>query len=124
MSTLKHKRRRRRLPLVSKHKAFLTYLSELKNPRKRKFLLQNADNSQIDAISEICLNLLKGKIPDPSKTLQRKLRPFQKYIRIIGTKNVPVKTRKRCMIQHGGFLNLLIPAVAGLAGMLFGGTRR
>ncbi len=49
-------------------------------------LLQNAGNLQIDAISEISLNLLEGRKPDPSKKLQLKLRLCQKYIRIIGTK--------------------------------------
>jgi hypothetical protein len=90
---------------------FLTKLSKCKNC-KRLSLLKNADKEQIDAICQIVYNLLEGRLPITEK-LKLKLSDFRHSLRKI-TKVSNLKTKKKILVQNGGFLQFLLPAILPL----------
>jgi len=75
--------------------------------KKKKNLLIKASKDNIDSISEIASNVLKGnlKLNELNKV---KLRKHADVIRVLAAKRTPLKKRKEILIQRGGFLPLLI----------------
>ena len=68
----------------------------------------------IDCVSECAINILKGNVPLTNAQMS-KLRPRKQDLRALSVK----KTKKRKIIQKGGFLSaLLAPALSVLAGLL------
>lgn len=86
-------------------------------PKLRKAILKNSNKSLIDAISECCKNVLKGKRGDESSI--KHLRRYRNHIRVVANKKIPVKKRKSIINQHGGFLQYLLPlAISTLSSIL------
>jgi len=105
---------------VRKHLNYLRSLA-LASPKHKKLLLKNASNPEIQAICEICLNLLAGNIPIDTKKLQK----YKTSIRKVACRSTHLNSKKRILVnQSGGFLPLLLPAVvsalAGIAGRAIG----
>lgn len=96
------------LPTISK-------IAKAKTLTKRLQLLKEARNCIYFAISEITLNILRGNIKiSPQKT--KKLQAHKVAIRKIASKEISLPTRKKLILQSGGFLpTLLIPALTILA---------
>ena len=90
-----------------------------RNKRKFKKIISKATNNEIQAVSEICHNLLKGGIPCSLKNKQ-KLKKHVKDIRFISIKNTPIGKKKSLLTKKGsGFFLPLIPiAVAALTKLL------
>lgn len=112
-------------PLDSKlrdHIDFVSLLSRQANSRKkRQHLLSIATPEQIDACSELFLNLLKGNIAVPEEEL-KKLERYKEQIRAIANKETSRRQKKVLLSkQSGGFLRLLLPAVAPLVFHALGG---
>lgn len=74
----------------------------------RNGIIQNGNKNFIKSICECCHNLLKGNIKLPKEDLE-KIRKYKAAIRKI-LKKSSLKTKKKFLIQHGGFLQILIPA--------------
>ena len=91
-------------------------------PQKlRKNLLKKLPNTAHKAISECALNVLKGNIP--LSTHQKKcLKKHKTILRKIGDKKTTLFKKKKLIIQQGGFLNILIPAVAALLPSIINGV--
>lgn len=101
-----------------KHCSFeLEKLSKCKSKRSRAKLIQNYKRCVIDAISEICLNFLEGKLKVSPKNF-KKLIKYRKTIETLKKKS-PIYKRKRILIQKGGFLNILIPSALFLLEKIF-----
>jgi len=66
------------------------------NRSKRQELLQHANADQINAVSELALNLLKNKIPVTPPILA-KLRPYKKVLRDLGRRRHSVK-KTSCVV--------------------------
>ena len=50
--------------LVIRHIDFIKLISEVKNDKKKFLsLIKNASNSEIDALSELINNIIKGRLP-------------------------------------------------------------
>jgi hypothetical protein len=92
---------------LKKNKDLLVALSSCK-PKIRKAILQNADKDLIDAICQCVFNLLDGNI-NLSNTEKIKLSQYKRKLRKIIEKS-NFKTKKKILIQKGGFLQFLIPA--------------
>ena len=95
-------------------KEFLKLLSESKSPKRRKLLADWASKRDIEAVSEIALNTLKGNIklaPSHFKKLKRK----QKALRCLASKKLGIQKKKQILKQHGGFLPALVPIAMGVA---------
>lgn len=93
--------------------AFLLEL--LRNTKaKRKRLIENASEKELNAIRNFCFNICKGKFQVSSK-VYKKLCKYKKDIRDLSNKNI-LKTShavKKRLIQRGGWLPLVLPALLG-----------
>ena len=74
------------------------------NRNARKALIKHANKDQVNAVSEIVMNLLKNNVPVTPVTMAR-LRPYKQILRQIGNRAVSLKKRRQALInQKGGKL--------------------
>ena len=94
-------------------------LKILENPiikkSTKKSLIKRMGKETINNIAELILNILNGNIHVSEET-KNKLRPFAKICRKFLDKKTNFKTKKNILInkgiiQKGGFLQFLIPAI-------------
>lgn len=88
----------------------------------RKSLLKRLPSSCIKAICECTLNVLHGNVP-LTKQQKNCLRKHKCTLRQIGNKKGSLFTKKKLIIQKGGFLNILIPAALTAISTLINGIR-
>ena len=88
------KRLRRQLP-------FLRSVLKEANRFKRQELLQHANADQVNALSELVLNLLKNNIP-MTPPIMAQLRPYKKVLRNVGRRRHSVKKRHQWLISQKG----------------------
>lgn len=96
---------------------FLRALS-LCNGKHRKTLISNATTNDINSVCEACLNILKGNVPI-TRHHKQKLKKHKTAIRRLVSKSVPVK-KKKIIIQKGGFLPIILGALAPVLGSILG----
>ena len=72
---------------------------------ERKKLLAKASNNDLNAISELCLNLIRGNIKIDAKT-KVKFKKHQNAIQSLANKRLSYKKKKKIINQRGsaGFL--------------------
>ena len=80
---------------------FLQSVLTQANRNKRHDLLQHANADQINAISELVLNLLKNRIP-VTPELMRKLRPHKDMLRGLSKRSHFLKKRRDLLLQQSG----------------------
>lgn len=80
---------------------FLRSVSREANANKRKQLLQLANADQINTVSELVLNVLKGNAPRSRHTIQR-LRPHADAMRQMARRSSSVKKRRQTMMNQTG----------------------
>ena len=99
---------------VRKYKDDIRMLSKL-SARNRKLLIAGSNSELIKAIGDICLNLIKNKIPLKISE-KKKLRNYLKELRILATSRLPLKQKKKVLSnQRGGLLlGLLVNALKNL----------
>ena len=85
-------RLRRQLPFLR---------SGLQEANRFKRQEQHANADQINAVSELVLNLLKNKIP-VTPPIMAKLRPYKKVLRDLGRRQHSVKKRRAWLVQQKG----------------------
>lgn len=90
-------------------------------PRKlQKTILKKLPSPCIKAICECCLNVLKGNVP-LSKHQKGGLRKHKGTLRKLADRKPSLFTKKKLIVQKGGFLNILLPAaLSALAGLMNG----
>lgn len=93
---------------IEKQKHILCTLSKCK-PKMRKAILISADKELITAICESIFNMLNSNLDINRETLT-KLKPFKKTFRKLVSKST-LANKKKILIQKGGFLEFLVPAV-------------
>lgn len=97
--------------LCKKHIAILRALQHL-NKEQRKAVLLKADSGIIRCICKCALNVLCGNVP--LKSTQRKnLRQYAPTLRRLAAKKGSWKSKKRFVVQSGGFLPLLLAPILG-----------
>ena len=84
-------------------------------PKQFKKLLECASKHEINAITEIIFNVLKGTLPCNKKKLIKKA----SYLRYIANKKNPLNKRKSYLIKKGNgilapLLSLTVPALIRL----------
>jgi hypothetical protein len=94
-------------------------LHVLKNakPKLRKAIISNCTPDLINCISECALNVLRGTIK-LSTCMKRKLRKHRGQLRKVTDKSVPLTSKRRLVVQKGGFLVPLLSAVLPLISTL------
>ena len=91
-----------------KRLAILKILSK-SEPRVVKSILQTADLKLINLLSECALNVLNQNVK-VGKNRKKSLRKFRKHMEKLAYEKLPLK-KKRTILQKGGFLSILLPAV-------------
>ena len=88
-------------------------------PKLRKAIVSNCTKDLLHSISECVLNVLNGNIR-ASDCAKRKMKRFKSSLRWLVGRRLPLASRKREIIQRGGFLLPLLSAVLPtLATLLF-----
>lgn len=98
-------------PFCKKSSTILHALQHL-NKEQRQALLRKADPSIIRCICECALNILRGNIPLKSDQ-KKKLRRHAPLIRRLAAKKGCWKSKKKFVVQSGGFLPLLLAPILG-----------
>lgn len=80
------------------------------NQTQRRGILQGADDKLIKAICECALNVVKGNIP-LTPYHKRKLIAHKNIIRTLADKKKSLQSKKKILVQKGGFLPLLLNAI-------------
>lgn len=107
-------------PLNKKQIAILRALQYL-NKEQREAVLRKADSRVIRCICECALNVLRGNVPLETGE-KRKLRRHASVLRRLAAKKGCWKSKKRFVVQSGGFLPLLLAPILGtLLSNLIGG---
>ena len=86
------------------------------HPEQCKALLKTAKQSQLDAICEILLNIVRGIIP-LKEELFKKASRYRKVLRKIVTKCMQKAVRRELMIKYFGILQKLLAAALPLIGI-------
>ena len=85
---------------------------------KMKALLFTLVITFINKICECILNIIEGRVKISNKDFE-KLKPYKNLFRKLIKKNTKLKEKKKLIIQKGGFLQILIPAIiSGLASII------
>lgn len=88
------------------------------NPKIRKAIIKYGDTELINTLSEIALNVLNGNSKINNKT-KKNLLHYKKQIRCIACSKRSVQSKRRILIQKGGFLPILIGGIlSGIIGSL------
>ena len=88
---------------IRRQKMFLKAITSAANRNARKALIKHANKDQVNAVSEIVMNLLKN-VPVTPITMAS-FRPYKQILRQIGNRAVSLKKRRQALInQKGGNL--------------------
>lgn len=90
-------------------------------PQKlRKDLLKRFPLSCIKAICECSLNALSGNI-ELSRPQKKCLHKYKNTLRKLADRKTSLHSKRKLIVQKGGFLNILIPAaITAISGLLNG----
>ena len=80
------------------------------SPKLRKAVIENSNKELVYSIAECALNVLKGRC-NLSECTKRKLRKHRVLLRRLSDRRVPLTSKKRLIVQRGGFLLPLLTAV-------------
>lgn len=108
------------MTLTSKQLRDLDLIHKCPKPL-RKQLYKKINARTIKAISECCLNLLAGNI-DLTAYQKKELKKHKHTLRHIAKKRNSLFSKKKLIIQKGGFLNFLIPAAISTISALIHGV--
>ena len=94
----------------------LHHLHVLSNskPKLSKALMKTCDDELVKCVCECCANVIKGHVP-VSNAVKEKLKKHKTTLRFLSDKKVPLSKKRKRLIQKGGFLPLLLPAIIGAA---------
>lgn len=92
---------------ILKCSAELDQLAKSRTTNQRRKLIENAEDCLINAISELANNCLSGNFP-LNKCQFKKLSKYKNILRKL-KKKTKLLTRRKLLIQNGGFLPFLIP---------------
>ena len=91
-------------------KVFLRFMLEA-TARQTKLILQEITPTQLQAIGEVCLNLMHGSI---TEDLLRDLKPFRGLIRQLADKSLSTKRRKQITVKQSKQLVQVLILVQGI----------
>jgi hypothetical protein len=105
-------------PISNELDTFKYLVSKNCTKANQKDLLNRAKGPFINKICECILNIIEGRVKISNKDFE-KLKPYKNLFRKLVKKNTKLKEKKKLIIQKGGFLQILIPAIiSGLASII------
>ena len=85
-----------------RQKPFLKSILREANRKRRNALVDQANKDQINAVSELVLNTLKGHVPI-SQATHRRLERHKNVLRKLAQRTTSLKAKKRLLVaQKGG----------------------
>lgn len=107
----------KKMKRLKTHKHTLHVLKNC-NPLIRRTILKSASPELIKTLCEICMNTLNGNAKI-SGNCKKQLKIYKNPIRKLISPRLGLKTKKKILIQKGGFLPALLGAVlSGIIGNL------
>lgn len=92
----------------------LKVMSRLKTKNRQNILSEVSNEDTLyNALREIAHNTLKGNVKLNS-IQKKKLKPYSKTLKGLCDKPKCRRRRQKLIVQSGGFLPILIPAITGL----------
>ena len=107
--------------LIKTYGTFLEGLTHLSN-KCRKKMIQESPKEVIDCVGECGINLIKGNVR-LTNAQKNQLRARKQHIRLLSSKQVPLDTTKKKIINQkgGALLGLLLkPLIAPIIGSFLG----
>lgn len=104
-------------PVIPKYHYSILQALATAGTRERRRLLKSVSPALIRTLAQIAANVLHGNIrltPVQKKQLGR----YKKTLRALKHKYTNVERKRKQLIQHGGFLPLLLPLITGVVGGL------
>jgi hypothetical protein len=101
---------------IQKKTAFLREFHKCSNQNRKK-LLKTATPNQIKSVCECALNVVNGNVPVKGRLLH-KLKAHRKVLKQLSFGKGTINTKRRLLIQRGGFLPVLAAALLPLVGTL------
>ena len=101
-------------PKATRLKRNIDLLRALKraNPKRRAELLGVADDDLVICLCECCRNVLDANIPLTYKQKSLLKKKHLPTIRTLGNFSVPLEQKKE-LVQEGGYIGALLPALLG-----------
>jgi len=97
------------------------------SPQLRKAIVKTAPGDLVGSVSDCCRNVLSGRVPLSGKQ-KRQLSAHKQALRLLAQPRVGVQTKKRVLIQRGGFIGPLLaaslPIIANLLIRKFSGNKK
>ncbi|KAL3076977.1 hypothetical protein niasHT_031234 [Heterodera trifolii] len=90
-----------------------TFLQNICNAKKAKIVIREASDEQILCLVEICLNILKGRVPLHPRHLKR-LKTHAQVLRRL-TRTCCSRSAKKVLLQHGDGLSAIVGLIASIA---------
>jgi len=84
------------------------------SPKQRKLIIKRVNPDVISCLCDICHNIIKGNLHLSSKQKINAIR-FKKIIRKLADKKKKIESKRKNILQQGGFLPAIIPAAISLA---------
>lgn len=111
-------------PKAVQHADYLSLLHRTKNKKKLNQLIDYANRDQIDSISEVIENVLRGTLV-LNQVQQARLKKYKNCMRALATRRTSLKRKKEQLRKYsGGFIPALlgaaIPAIASIVSGLIG----
>lgn len=94
---------------LKEHRHMLHVLKDC-NSNTRKQILKKSNKDLVQAICEVCLNVLHGNIKLSKKNKQF-LHKHKKTIRELATSKHSIAKKRKTLVQRGGFLPVLLGSV-------------
>lgn len=80
------------------------------NSAQQKAIVKCLTSEQYDVISEIALNVYTGTYPLMKRYINQ-LKPYQSYIRSLGSREVSTKQKRGILLKHLPLVSLLLKPI-------------
>jgi hypothetical protein len=94
---------------IRKQRSFLYFMLSA-NSAQQKLIVKSLTSEQYDVISEIALNIYTGTYP-LTKNYIKQLKPYQSYIRLLGSREVSSKQKRGILLKHLSLVSLLLKPI-------------
>ena len=89
------------MSLFQRHRGFLQSLSREANAKRRNVMLDLANKNQLNALSEMVLNVMKRNVPIQPKTIQ-KLKRYKNVLQELRLRQTSLKRKREQLKQQTG----------------------
>ena len=104
-------------PIKNQMDVFNFLISKYCTRANQNDIIRRAKPELINKIVECVLNILNGKVKITDSDFQ-KLKPYKNLFRKLLEKKIKISNKKKLIIQRGGFLQIILPAIISAVGTI------